>query len=206
MGQKFVYPISNRRDGFFVSSPNVHAAGIASHRLVNVTVLESCRQQSRNVFAFVPGRSRDPPAGEPGGGMCVSPVMRDCRKTDPDCGSGPTDSKTAKVLAPEDVRAGDYVALLHEVHEILSFWWCGGIGTIRPDDPVRIPFIPKNGGVPFRVRSVCLPFILVKAPSGKVRSLDVRRYRLARLDRTHALVVWKACKKSRRKRTQVATK
>jgi len=132
--------------------------------------------------------------------------MRDCPKTDAGRGSGPTELTTAKVLAPEDVRAGDYVALLHEVHEILSFWWCGGIGTIRPDDPVRIPFIPKNGGVPFRVRSVCLPFILVKAPSGQLRSLDVRRYRLARLDRTHALAAWKACKKSHRKRKQVATK
>jgi hypothetical protein len=108
-------------------------------------------------------------------------------------------------LAPEDVRAGDFVALLHVVHEIPSFWWCG-ISTIRPDEPVRIPFVPKNGGVPFRVRSVCLPFILVKAPTGRLRSLDVRRYRLARLDPTHALVAWKACKRSRRKRTQIATK
>jgi len=109
----------------------------------------------------------------------------------------------AKFLAPEDVRAGDYVALLHVVHEIPSFWWCSGMGTIRPDEPVRVPFMPKNAGVPFRVRSVCLPFILVKGPSGEMRSLDVRRYRLARLDRGHALAAWKAWKKSRRKRARV---
>ena len=50
---------------------------------------------------------------------------------------------------------GDYVALLHVVYELPSFFWCGGIGTIRPDEPVRIPFVPNNGGVPLRVRSVC---------------------------------------------------
>jgi hypothetical protein len=110
------------------------------------------------------------------------------------------DSKTAKVLAPEDVRAGDFVALLHVVKEIPSFCWFGGIGTTRPDEPVRVPFVPKNGGVPLRVRSVCLPFILVKAPSGKQRNLDVRLARLARLDRAHARAAWKACKKRLRNR------
>ncbi len=81
------------------------------------------------------------------------------------------------------MRAGDYVALLHVIYELPSFFWCGGVGTIRPEEPVRIPFVPDNGGVPLRVRSICLPFILVKAPSGQQRNLDVRRYRLARLDR-----------------------
>jgi hypothetical protein len=126
--------------------------------------------------------------------------MRHCGKKEGGRCAGSADSKTAKVLAPEDVCAGDYVALLNVVHEMPSFWWCGGIGTIRPDEPVRVAFFPRNGGVPFRVRSVCLPFILVKTPSGKLRNLDVRRCRLARLDRAHALAAWKACKKSRNKR------
>jgi hypothetical protein len=114
--------------------------------------------------------------------------------------SAAADSKTAKVLAPEDVRAGDYVALLHVVREMPSFWWCGGIGTIPPDEPVRVPFVPRNGGVPFQVRSICLPFVLVKTPSGELRNLDVRRFRLVRLDRTHARAAWKACKRNRQKR------
>ncbi len=104
----------------------------------------------------------------------------------------------AKVLAPEDVRAGDYVALLQVVEEIWSFFWCGGIGMSR-EEPVRVPFIPENGGVPLRVSSVCLPFILVKAPTGDFRYLDVRQHRLARLNRAHARAAWKASKKSRRK-------
>ena len=109
---------------------------------------------------------------------------------------------TAKVLAPEDVRRRLCV-VLHVIYELPSFFWCGGVGTIRPEEPVRIPFVPNNGGVPLRVRSICLPFILVKAPSGQLRNLDVRCYRLARLDRTHARAAWKARKKSRRKSERV---
>ena len=109
----------------------------------------------------------------------------------------------AKVLAPEDVRAGDYVAVLHVVCELPSFLWCGEMNVVRIDEPVRIPFMPSQGGVPLRVRSVCLPFILVKTPSGALRNLDVRRHHLARLDRTYARIVWKARKKSRAKRTRV---
>jgi hypothetical protein len=137
---------------------------------------------------------------EPGGGTRVSALMRHCRRMDVDRRADSADSKTAKVLAPEDVRAGDFVALLQVVEEIPSYCWFGGISTSRPDEPVRVPFVPKNGGVPLRVRSVCLPFILVKAPSGKQRNLDVRLSRLARLDRAHARAAWKACKKRHRNR------
>jgi hypothetical protein len=129
--------------------------------------------------------------------------MPHCRKTGTGRRTGAKDFTTAKVLAPEDVRAGDFVALLQVVHELPSFFWCGGIGMMRPDEPVRVSFVPNDGGVPLRVRSVCLPFILVKAPSGRLRHLDVRRHRLARLDRAHAQAAWKACKKSRRKRERV---
>jgi hypothetical protein len=128
------------------------------------------------------------PRGEPGRATRVSSLMRRCGKKEGGRRAGSEDSKTANV------------ALLNVVHEMPSFWWCGGIGTIRPDEPVRVAFFPRNGGVPLRVRSICLPFILVKTPSGKLRNLDVRRCRLARLDRAHALAAWKAYKRSRNKR------
>ena len=130
---------------------------------------------------------------------CLS-VMRHCPETDSSPSSGTAQSKMAKVLAPEDLRVGDYVALLHVVREMPSFWWCGGVATIQPDEPVRVPFLLKNGGIPYLVRSVCLPFLLVKTPSGDLRNLDVRRYRLARLDRTYARIAWRAYKKSRREK------
>src|ERR1700722_4762210 len=134
--------------------------------------------------------SRQP--SEPDGGMRVSSLMRHCRKRNVARRADSAESKTAKVLAPEDGRAAASVARWKVVEEIPSYCWFGGISTTRPDEPVRVPFVPKNGGVPLRVRSVCLPFILVKAPSGKLRNLDVRLSRLARLDRAHARAAWTA--------------
>ncbi len=129
--------------------------------------------------------------------------MHPCPETDAGNCAGRAESTLAKVLAPEDVRVGDYVALLLVVCEVPSFWWCGGVGTTRPDEPIRIPFLVENGGVPLEVRSICLPFVLVKSPGGEHRSLDVRRYRLARLDRGYAKTAWKARKKSLRGRKRI---
>jgi hypothetical protein len=129
--------------------------------------------------------------------------MHPCPETDAGSSSGRAESKMAKVLAPEDLRVGDYVALLHVVREMPSFWWCGGVATVQPELPVRVPFLLKNGGIPYLVHSVCLPFLLVKTPGGDLRNLDVRRYRLARLDRTYARIAWRAYKKSHREKKRV---
>jgi hypothetical protein len=129
--------------------------------------------------------------------------MPHCPETNTDSGAQSAESKMAKVLAPEDLRVGDYVALLHVVREVPSFWLRDGIRAIGPIEPVRIAFMLNNGGVPYRVRSVCLPFVLVKTPSGRSRNLDVRRHRLARLTCAHAQAAWKACKKNHRVRNRV---
>ncbi len=106
----------------------------------------------------------------------------------------------AKALAPEDVRPGDYVTPLVEVAEVPSFYWDADATTLPRDEPVRIRFVPAGGGVPLRVKGVCLPFVLVKYPCGRREALDVRRCRLARLDRHYAAAAWKAYKKPRRDR------
>lgn len=111
----------------------------------------------------------------------------------------------AKPLAPEEIRAGDYVTLLHEVCELPSFLWCGDAMLADRADPVRMQFTPLGSGVPLRVQAVCLPFVHVRHPSGKQRPVDIRRYRLARLDRAYARLAWKAAKpakKSKRKRAK----
>jgi hypothetical protein len=129
--------------------------------------------------------------------------MHQCPETDAGNCAGHAEATLAKVLAPEDVRVGDYVALLHVVCEMPSFWWRDGINATRPEVPVRIPLMVENGGVPLEVRSVCLPFVLVKSPAGELRNLDVRRHGLARLDPRHAMTAWKACKKSQPERRRV---
>jgi hypothetical protein len=104
----------------------------------------------------------------------------------------------ARALAPEEVRRGDYVAPLYVVAEVPSYWWCDEWNHPR-DQPVRIRFMPPCQGVPLKVRSVCLPFVLVKTVTGDERSIDVRNCQLARLNTAHAKRVWKAIKKTTRR-------
>lgn len=110
-------------------------------------------------------------------------------KTDPqpsDPRSPLNAARTARPLAPEDIRRGDFVALLDEEIEIPSFWWHTDAALLPPDLPVRLRLIPRDEAVPLKVRQVCLPFVLAKHPVGNTRTLDVRRMRLARLDRHYA--------------------
>ena len=111
-----------------------------------------------------------------------------------------TDVSLAKVLAPEDVRVGDYVALLHVVCEIPTFCWYDDAPMLPRDEPVRIAFTPECGGVPLCVKSVCLPYVLVKRPTGEKQTLDVRRSRLARLNRDYAAVAWRSLRSNARRR------
>ena len=104
----------------------------------------------------------------------------------------------AKSLAPEDVRVGDYVAVLHEVCEAPSFWWPCDSTLGQRDEVVRLVFTPRDSGEPLKVCAVCLPFVLVKPAKGKVRALDVRRFQLARLNADYA-ATWKAEKRNKSK-------
>ncbi len=106
----------------------------------------------------------------------------------------------AKPLAPEDVSSGQYVSVLREVHEVPSYVWCGNDLFGDPSELIRLAVIPDKEAVPLRVEAVCLPFVLVRTSSGQEKSLDVRRFQLARLDDHFAKAAWKACKPKRTKR------
>ena len=67
-----------------------------------------------------------------------------------------------------------------------------------PDVPVRMRLVPRDECRPLKVKSVCLPYVLVKQPCGNTRTLDLRTCRLARLDGRFAKLAWRAyAKKSR---------
>ncbi len=70
------------------------------------------------------------------------------------------------------------------------------------DEPVRIQLVPHGSGRPLKVESICLPFVLVKRPSGKRRTLDLRTCRLAGLDEGFGTVSWKAHKKAYKKKVR----
>jgi hypothetical protein len=102
----------------------------------------------------------------------------------------------AKALAPEDVRAGDFVAILDEICELASFFW-DDCGMAPRDEVARIRYTPTSEALPMKVKSVCLPCVLVKQPCGAKRTLDVRKTRLARLDGGYARAAWKEYKRAR---------
>ena len=113
-----------------------------------------------------------------------------------------SNSAVVKALAPEDIQPGDFVTLLHVIREVPSYFWCADASLLPVDEPVRIQLVPYGSGRPLKVESICLPFVLVKRPSGKRRTLDVRTCRLARLDEQFGAVSWKAHKKAFKKKVR----
>jgi hypothetical protein len=94
---------------------------------------------------------------------------------------------------------GDFVTLLHVVAEVPSYFWFTDGWNMPVDEPVRIRLISYSDGLPMKVKSICLPFVLVKQVNGQSATLDLRKCQLARLDRGFARRAWKAYKKARAK-------
>jgi hypothetical protein len=92
----------------------------------------------------------------------------------------------AATIAGEDLRPGDDVTLLNEVHEFPSFFWDCTAGTLSPHQTVHVQCAARDGGVPLRVKAICLPFVLLKSPTKDHRIIDTRRVQLVRLDRSYA--------------------
>ncbi|MHC4966970.1 MAG: hypothetical protein ACYTGE_18965 [Planctomycetota bacterium] len=81
----------------------------------------------------------------------------------------------ASSIAPEDIRRGDYVAVLHVIDQYFPCCF-DRAGT----DPVNIRMLPSFRVQPLKVIDVCLPFVTALKAGGSVITLDVRRYELAR--------------------------
>ena len=105
----------------------------------------------------------------------------------------------AKPLAPEDVRPGDYVAVLDEEYELPTIVWSCDAGITGRDEVVRIRLRPRDATAPMRVEEVCVPYVFVRKPCGKHETLDLRACRLARLNRGYAKRVCKALRNRARR-------
>jgi hypothetical protein len=108
-------------------------------------------------------------------------------------------TSTAASVAPEDLECGDCVAVLHEVVEFPSFLWCDSVLGER-DELVRVRCLPTSGGMPVKVKAICLPFVFVKSPFGQCETIDVRQVRLVRLKKRYAKEVWRNIRKQRPRR------
>ncbi len=86
--------------------------------------------------------------------------------------------KVAKQLRADDIRVGEYVAVLCETYEWPAVF-CSGVF----DAPTvhRATLVPNHTEDPVRIEAVCVPFVFVVDTAGKHRVLDLRRVRLARV-------------------------
>lgn len=98
-------------------------------------------------------------------------------------------------IAGEDIKRGDYVTVLNETFELPSFLWCCTNSTLPPDEPVRSRYMSREAGQPFKVITVCLPFVYAKRPTGNLYTFDTRRHQLVRLAPESGRSVWKAMRK-----------
>lgn len=92
----------------------------------------------------------------------------------------------SRAIAPEDIRPGMYVVVLCVIHEyMLVDGWDPTVSS-RPRT-LRVNCLCGADGDPLRVVAVCLPFVQVECPEGRLRALDVRQQKLAAVSESYAL-------------------
>ena len=89
--------------------------------------------------------------------------------------------EVAASVAAEDLRRGDYVAVLSVIYEYPSFLWCCDSAALPHDELVRVQYTDVNDGRLLKIKAICLPFVFAKEPRGAYRTLDLRSCRVARL-------------------------
>lgn len=102
------------------------------------------------------------------------------------------ESALARSLAPEDVRCGQYVSVLDEIVESPAFIWSCAESDLKSGEMIRVRIKSNEGGIPLRVKSICLPFVAVQTPQLQTQLLDLRRVQLVRLSREYGKTVSKA--------------
>ena len=103
------------------------------------------------------------------------------------------ETKLIKLAAPEDLEPGQYVAIYDELREYLT---CALLeGPTATSQVVQLRWLPDEDELPLRIIEVCVPFVLARRADGGHRTLDLRRYRLARLSPTFGREVFRRYKR-----------
>ncbi len=99
----------------------------------------------------------------------------------------------ARETAPEDIRSGHFIAALYFNFEVLSDSAVEESAWRQPR-PVPVQCLPPATGHPLRVIDVCLPFVLARDVDGDLRTIDTRRWRLARVTKRFGRAVFEGVK------------
>lgn len=105
------------------------------------------------------------------------------------------DIKAVRVAAAEDLKKGDYVTVSKMTLEMVpmcqeSF----GQDTIHP---LRVQLTPYYSGCAFKVRAICVPYVMVIDCDGDAGTLDLRRHHLVKLAGSFGRQVFKHAKDQR---------
>jgi hypothetical protein len=107
------------------------------------------------------------------------------------------ETTVAATVSGEDVSCGDYVALLSAIYELPTYLWTSGSDFLPASEIIRLKLIPDEAGAPLKVFAICLPFVYALTSSGEMKTLDLRRQQIVRLDRGCAKQVWKQLRENR---------
>jgi hypothetical protein len=109
-----------------------------------------------------------------------------------------TETLTVRQIAPDDIAVGNYVAITHEYFQYIDRFAseCAHQMTMQR---VAMVYDDDEAGTPLLVMRVCLPFVLVRKPDKQYTMVDIRRFKLVKLDDAYALDAIRFLKSSRRK-------
>lgn len=111
-----------------------------------------------------------------------------------------TESQTVRRLAPEDVRKGQFVTVHRRIGEV--FWLANACESAFVEPSVKVlryGYTPNQSGLPLRVKEVCLPFVLVNSPQGRVVTLDTRSVEMVELSESYGKAAFKALRQNHKK-------
>lgn len=107
------------------------------------------------------------------------------------------ETTVAATVSGEDVNCGDYVALLSTIYELPTYLWNSCSDFLPADEVIRLKLIPDEAGAPWKVFAICLPFVYALTATGEMKTLDLRRQQIVRLDRGSAKQIWKQLRENR---------
>jgi len=104
----------------------------------------------------------------------------------------------AASVASEDLKRGEFVAVLNDIVELPAFDYCDR-PSADPQNTIRVRYCGLDAGTPMKIKAICLPFVFVMRADEAPATLDVRQVQLVRLNRMYAKKVWKILKQETRK-------
>lgn len=106
-----------------------------------------------------------------------------------------TQTLITRQIAPDDIKVGDYVAITHQQIQCIDYYaseYKHEMTLAR----LQLIYNDDDAGIPLLVMRLCLPFVLVRKPDKKYQMVDIRRFRLVKLDDQYALDAIRFLKKS----------